>query len=471
MSSESNQQETEISTRKHRGTREVDMLHGPLAGKLFLFALPLAISSILQQLFNSADLAVVGRFDSSQAMAAVGSNAALVNLLISLFSGLSVGANVVVASLIGQGRKKEISRAVHTVILLAIICGFIVCGLGLAIAPQLLRMMNTPDDVLHLAELYLRIYFIGMPFFMLYNFGSAIQRSKGDSTTPLVALIISGIVNVFLNLFFVIVCHLGVAGVAIATDISSGISAAIVIVTLARDEESYRLHVRELSIDGTDLKRIIAVGLPAGLQGMVFSLSNVVIQSGINSFGAAGIAGSTAGQNFEFMSYFVVNGFAQACVTFTSQNFAAGEIERCKKVNRLCMLIGLSCTLAVSAVFLAGRYLFIRVFTTDEEVITFAVLRMWFVCMPELLTGTYEIPGGALRGMNHSLTPTVITVLGSCVFRLIYIATVFQMNHEYWVLMVEYPISWVITGIACNIAYYRIRGKEFSRIRAARAEG
>ena len=263
MSSESNQQETEISARKHRGTREVDMLHGSLAGKLFLFALPLAISSILQQLFNSADLAVVGRFDSSQAMAAVGSNAALVNLLISLFSGLSVGANVVVASLIGQGRKKEISRAVHTVILLAIICGFIVCGLGLAIAPQLLRMMNTPDDVLHLAELYLRIYFIGMPFFMLYNFGSAIQRSKGDSTTPLVALIISGIVNVFLNLFFVIVCHLGVAGVAIATDISSGISAAIVIVTLARDEEPYRLHVRELSIDGTDLKRIIAVGLPA----------------------------------------------------------------------------------------------------------------------------------------------------------------------------------------------------------------
>lgn len=355
-------------------SRDMDMLHGSLTDKLILFTIPLALSSILQQLFNSADLAVVGRFDSSAAMAAVGSNAALINLIISLFTGLSVGANVVVASLIGSNRKEQIPGAVHTIITLAIISGFVLMGIGEGIAPAILHMVGTPDDVLHLAEDYLRIYFLGMPFFLLYNFGSAILRAKGDSARPLYSLIVSGILNVILNLILVISFHLGVAGVAIATVISNGVSAGMVLIFLMREEETYRFTWSRVHIEGRVLWDIVRIGAPAGIQGMVFSLSNVVIQSGINSFGAACIAGNTAGQNFEYMAYFVVNAYAQTAVTFTSQNFAAGNADRCRMIYRQTELLALVCAAAVSAVFLIFRYPLIGIFTADPEVTRYAMI-------------------------------------------------------------------------------------------------
>jgi putative MATE family efflux protein len=440
----------------------IDMLHGPLAGKLVRFALPIAAASILQQLFNSVDLAVVGRFDSSTAMAAVGSNAALINLMVSLFGGLSLGGTVTVASLIGLGRKDKINRAVHTSVTLAFISGLIVLAIGEFLAPTLLRLMNTPDSVLNLAVVYLRIFFVSVPLFLVYDFGSSILRAKGDSRRPLYALIASGLVNVVLNLFFVISLGMGVAGVAIATVISNGVSCLMVIAFLHSEEETFRLSFRKLGINKDDLRRIVMIGLPAGLQGMVFSLSNVVIQAGINSFGANAIAGNSAGQNFEFMTYFIINAFGQAATTFTSQNYSAGDTERCRKIYKLALLIGMLSCFTLSAVFTLGRHWFILFFNDDPEVIHYAMYRICIICLFELLTGTYEIPGGCLRGMHRSMLPAVITVLGSCVFRLIWVATVFQMHHTIIMLMIVYPISWVITGTAMNIAYFRIRKKAFA---------
>ena len=309
----------------------VDMLNGSLADKIILFALPLAASSILQQLFNSADLAVVGRFASSEAMAAVGSNAPVINLIVSLFTGLSVGANVLIATLIGKNQKEKINEAVHTIFSVSVLSGIVLIFLGIIGSREILKLMDAPDSVMNAAILYLRIYFTGMPFVMIYNFGSAILRARGDSARPLLCLVVSGIVNVILNLFFVIVCHMSVDGVAYATVISNLIGACFIIRFLMSEEETFRLSFRKLHIHKEFLIEIVKIGLPAGIQGMVFSLSNVVIQSAINSFGADAIAGASAGQNFEFMAYFIVNAFAQAAVTFTSQNFGAVKFDRCKK--------------------------------------------------------------------------------------------------------------------------------------------
>lgn len=445
-------------------SNQIDMLNGPLAGKIVRFALPLAMASILQQLFNSADLAVVGRFDSSTAMAAVGSNSALINLLVSLFSGLSLGANVVIASLIGKGEKDRVSDAVHTSVLTAFLSGCIVLVVGEIVAPWLLTLMSTPADVLPLATEYLRIYFLTMPFLLLYDFGSSILRAGGDSTRPLVVLTVAGCINIVLNLVFVVLFHMGVAGVATATVISNAVSAILIVSFLVREDGMFHLDVKKLKIHESILKKIIAIGAPAGLQGMVFSLSNVVIQSGINSFGADCIAGNTAGQNFEYMSYFVVNGFAQAATTFTSQNFAAGKKKRCDEVFRISLTVGLLSTLALSSVFYLGRSGFILFFTTDEGVKQYAYTRMLIIGMFELLTGTYEIPGGCMRGMGDSLTPAIITMLGSCVFRLVWVWTVFSASHTIETLLIVYPISWVICGIAMNIAYRRRRRISYARL-------
>lgn len=440
---------------------QVDMLNGPLAGKIFLFALPLALSSILQQLFNSADVAVVGRFSSSQAMAAVGANSAVINLIVSLFTGLATGANVVIATLIGRGEKQKINEAVHTIMTVSFISGIVLLFVGLIIARPILELMQTPDDVLDLAILYLRIYSLALPFIMIYNFGSAILRSKGDSRRPLYCLLASGIINVFLNLFFVIVVGMSVDGVATATVISNIVSAGMIMYFLMHEEETFRFSFRKMHIHEEYLTFMLKIGVPAGLQGMVFSLSNVIIQSGINSFGSDAVAGSTAGQNFEYMTYFIVSAFAQAAVTFTSQNYGAEKYDRCKKVFRISMLTGELLTFALSMVFWFGRGFFLSFFTTDPKVIHYAVIRMFFISNLELGTGTYEIPGGCLRGMGKSMTPTVLTVLGSCIFRLIYVATIFRWSHTFDTLMYVYPISWAITGTAVLFAYFRIRKSMF----------
>lgn len=435
------------------------MTHGALWSKILIFALPLAASSILQQLFNSVDTAVVGRFASSQALAAVGSNGSLISLMINLFIGISLGSNVVIAHYIGERSEQNIQSAIHTAIVVALLSGFFVMILGQFIARPVLLLMGTPEDVIELAVLYLRIYLIGMPFIMLYDFGSSILRSTGDSRRPLYSLIVAGVVNTLLNLVLVIVFHMGVAGVAIATVISNVVSSGIIMYILLHEAEPIRLNVHKLKIEPKELKKILAIGIPAGLQGMMFSIANVCIQSTINSFGSAAIAGSAAALNYEFFSYFMVNAFAQAAVTFTSQNYGAGEYDRCKRIFRISMLFSLvSCGL-LSGVFVIGRDFFLRLYTTDEAVLVFANQRILIATTLELLTSIYEISAGAMRGLGHSLLPAIITFLGSCVLRLIWIATACRMVHEFWMLMIIYPISWVVTGIAMMIAYYCIRRK------------
>ncbi len=448
-------------------SKQMDMLNGSLISKMILFAIPLALSSILQQLFNAADLAVVGRFDSSEAMAAVGSNSALIMLLVSLFTGLSVGANVLIASLIGKGKTNKINDAVHTVIAMALVSGVFLLIFGQFAAPALLRMMNTPEDVLVLAELYLRIYFLGMPFFMVYNFGAAILRSKGDSTRPLISLVAAGILNVILNLILVAGLHLGVTGVAIATDLSNGLNAGMILWFLMHEEENFRFRFRKLSLRKEYAVQVISVGAPAGLQGVVFSLSNVVIQSAINSFGAACIAGNTAAQNLEFMCYFMINAFAQTAVTFTSQNFAAGKSDRCKKIYLGCTGIGLGITFCLSIIFWIFRYPLMSIFTSDAAVVEYAMVRLQMVMLLEMLTGTYEISAGCTRGMGHSLQPAVLIIFGSCFVRLIWVATVFQAYRDIHVLMLVYPVTWIITGTLVTTSYFIIRRKEFLKIKRA----
>ena len=439
----------------------MDMTHGTLWNKILMFALPLAASSILQQLFNSVDTAVVGRFASSQALAAVGSNSSLISLLINLFIGISLGSNVVIAHYIGQKAEQNIEAAIHTAIVVAIASGFFVMILGQSIARPVLLLMGTPEDVIDLAVLYLRIYLLGMPFIMLYDFGSSILRSTGDSKRPLYSLIVAGIINTALNLVLVIGFRLSVAGVAIATVISNMVSSGIVMYVLLHEAEPIRLNLRKLTIAPRELKKILAIGIPAGLQGMMFSIANVCIQSTINSFGSDAIAGSAAALNFEFFAYFLVNAFAQATVTFTSQNYGAGEYERCRKIFRIAMVFSLvSCGL-LSGVFVLGRGFFLRLYSTDPGVLVYANQRILIATTLELLTSIYEISAGAMRGLGHSLTPAIITFLGSCVLRLIWIATACRMVHEFWMLMIIYPISWVVTGIAMMIAYYFVKKKVF----------
>lgn len=432
---------------------EIDMTHGPLAKKIFMFALPLAVSSMLQQLFNAADIAVVGQFTNPQAMAAVGSNSSVIGLLVSLFTGLSVGANVAVANLLGANRREDIPDAVYTIIAMALISGVVLLLAGMLIARPILTMMGAPADVISLAVLYLRIYFTGMPAIMLYNFGSAILRSKGDSRRPFAALTLAGVVNVILNLIFVVGFHLHVIGVALATVLSNCLSGGLTVYFLMKETDEFRLNLKQLRVRSEFLQKIIKIGLPAGIQGMVFSLSNVVIQSAVNSFGADCIAGMTAAQNFDFISYCLLNAFAQTVVTFTSQNYGARNAERCRKVWRIGMAMGIGLDLLLLSAMILGRHTLIRLFTSDPKVIEFAMVRINYALRVHFLCGTYEITAGALRGINRSLVPAVISVLGTCLVRLLYVFLVFPQFNTPEALIMVYPVTWVITGICMNIAY------------------
>ena len=448
---------------------EVDMIHGPLAGKILRFAVPLALSSMLQQLFNAADLAVVGRFTNPQAMAAVGSNASVVSLLISLFIGLSVGANVVVGNLIGAGRRDRLNSAVHTIITVALISGVFLAVFGNLAARPILVLMGAPENVLNLAVLYLRIYFLGMPMITLYNFASAILRSKGDSRRPFIAMVIAGVLNVLLNLFFVIVLHLHVIDVALATVLSNCLSGGLMVWFLMHKEKAFRLSLRRLRIDPAILRKIVSIGLPAGVQGMVFSLSNVVIQSAVNSFGADCIAGMTAGQNFDFISYCLLNAFAQACVTFTSQNYGAGDEARCRRVWRISMGMGVGIDIVFIAILYLFRYQVLHLFTTEQEVIRYAMIRVNYAFILHFLCATYEITGGALRGMNRSTIPALISIFGTCAARLLYVHFFFPMYRTPEVLILVYPVTWILTTIAMNTIYLLVRRKAFHFVQAANA--
>ena len=428
-------------------SKEMDMLNGGLVGKLILFSLPLAFSSILQQLFNSADVAVVGRFAGDNALAAVGSCVALVGIFVNLIVGLAVGPNAVLANLIGQKQRDKINDMVHTILTFGTILGLGLMILGFASARIILELSGTPSGVLAEALLYIRIYFLSIPFMTVYNFGAAILRSFGDTRRPMFYLIISGIVNVILNLILVICFHLGVAGVAISTVISNIISAVMVMVYLYR--------------------KILQIGIPSGIQGTIFSISNVFIQSGINSFGKFAIAGSSLALNFEYFTYDIANAFAQATVTFTSQNYGAGNIKRCKKVFWLNMLFGIVFTEILAVIFIVWSDFFVGIYTESTAVAAYALIRMYHVCSLEGLTTTYEVESAALRGMGKSVEPAIFTILGTVVFRLIWLGTVFRLRSTFDWLLNVYAASWIFTGCALFIVYVRHMKKVERRQKSA----
>lgn len=439
----------------NRRDKEMNMLNGGIAGKLIVFALPVACSSILQQLFNSADVAVVGRFAGDNALAAVGSCVALVGIFVNLIVGLSVGPNAVLANLIGQRDRDKINSIMHTILTFGLLLGIVLMGIGMGLARIILEVSGTPDSVMSEALLYIRIYFISIPFMMICNFGSAVLRSFGDTKRPMYYLIISGVVNVILNLILVICFKLGVAGVAIATVISNIISAALVIIYLYRRDDEFQFRVDRMRIDGDGLKKVLVIGIPAGIQGAIFSISNVFIQSGINSFGENAIAGSSLALNFEYFTYDIANAFAQAAVTFTSQNYGAGNLKRCKKIFWLCMLFGIGFTEILSIVFMIWDDFFVSIYTTSSAVAVYGLIRMHHVCSLEGLTATYEVESAALRGMGKSLEPSIITVLGTVVFRMIWMVTIFKWIPTYDMLMNVYIASWIFTGGAIFVVYIR----------------
>lgn len=439
--------------------RQVDMLHGGIFGKILLFALPLAASSILQQLFNSVDVAVVGKYASGKAQAAVGCNGSLINLMLNLFVGISIGANVVIANFIGQNKKENISKTVHTSMMVAVISGIFLLVLGLLIAEPVLGLMDTPEDIMEQAVLYLRIYFLGMPFIMVYNFGAAILRSIGDTRRPLYCLFLSGLLNAGLNMLLVIAFHMDVAGVAIATVVSNVLSAGMVLYFLTHETGVIHLSFRKLRISGPELSRILRVGIPAGLQTAVFSLANVFIQTALNGHGADAVAGSAVTLNFEFYAYFMVTAFSQTAVTFISQNFGAGNYVRCRKIFREIMLVTIAVIAVMSIAFVFGRDFFIGLFTSEPEVAKYASIRMIYLLSAYILIPTYEISGAALRGIGHSLTPAVITIFGTCVLRLVWVYTVCRIYTQFGMLLFVYPLSWVVTGTAMLTTYFIVQRK------------
>lgn len=451
---------------KVKTSKKVDMLNGSLADKILIFALPIAASSILQQLFNAVDVAVVGHFASSRAQAAVGCNAAVINLLINLFVGVSIGSNVVIANYIGQRERDKISTAVHTSIMVAIISGILSIIIGNIFAKTILTIMDTPQDIMEQAILYLRLYFLGIPFILLYNFGSAILRSIGDTRRPLYCLALSGVVNVVLNIFLVVVFKLDVAGVAIATVVSNLISASMVLYFLVNEAEPIRLSLKKLTISTEELVKILKIGLPAGMQGVVFSISNMFIQFVINGFGSAAVAGSTVALNYEYCNYFVIASFNQAAVTFISQNLGAKNYDRCKRVFKICFLYGILISAFQSAIFMTFKPFFIGLFTSDAEVARYAGIRMWYIVAGGCLMGTYEITGSALRGLGYSLTPAILITFGICVLRIFWVTVVCPVYHTYEALLAIYPISWIVTGSSIFIAYFIIRRKVFANLEA-----
>lgn len=426
---------------------EIDMCNGPLLGKILLFSLPLMLSGILQLLFNAADMIVVGRWAGSNALAAVGSTGSLINLLVNVFIGLSVGANVLVARYYGANQEKELSDMVHTAMLTSFVCGIILIFVGFFVAPVALTAMGTPEEVLDQAVLYIRIYFAAMPAMMVYNFGSAILRAVGDTRRPLYFLSIAGVINVILNLVFVIRFSMDVAGVALATAISQVVSAILVVVCLMRSEGPYQLRLKELRIVPHKLGMMARIGLPAGLQGAIFSISNVLIQSSVNSFGATAVAGNSAAGNLEGFVYTAMNSLHQTAISFVGQNFGARKYKRIGKISILCLGI----VTVVGLVMGIGLYfvspLLLQLYATEKEVIAYGIRRLLYISCPYFLCGVMDTLVGCLRGMGRSVLPMIVSLSGACLFRVIWIYTIFAANRTMDVLYISYPISWTITSL------------------------
>ena len=445
---------------------EVDMCRGPLLGKILIFAFPLMLSGILQLLFNAADIVVVGRFAGSQALAAVGSTGALINLIINVFIGLSVGANVLVARYYGAGEKEQVSQAVHTSVLLSLLCGVVLIAVGVLLARPLLELMGTPDDVIDMSATYMRIYFCGMPVIMLYNFGAAILRSVGDTKRPLYFLIVAGLINVVLNLFFVIVCGMDVDGVALATVISQVVSAGLILLCLMRMEGPCHLDLHKLHIYKDKMWQIVRVGLPAGLQGCIFSISNVLIQSSVNSFGSVAMAGNTAAGNIEGFVYTGMNAIYQTALSFTSQNYGARQYHRISRVMRLCLALVTAVGLGLGLTAVLFHNQLLGIYSSDPQVIAYGTMRMRFVATLYFLCGIMDLFPGALRGMGCSAVPMILSVIGTVGTRIVWIFGIFPRHRSLYVLFISYPGSWIITIILQVICYLIVRKKVHSRAAA-----
>ena len=444
-------------------SKDRGILQGSLWKAILLFALPIAAGNMLQQLFNTADVAIVGKFAGKEALAAVGSNGPIINLLLNLFIGISVGANVVIARFIGEGNDEKVKKASHTAVAVSVISGIIVMILGLFLARPMLEMMNSPEDVIDLAALYLRIYFLGMPFMMLYNFSAAILRSRGDTKRPLICLSVSGVINVILNLIFVICFHMSVAGVALATVIANAVSAALVFYFLTKEKGALKIEVKNLKIDKDILISFAKIGIPSGLQGAVFSASNIFVQSSLNSLGSDFMAGSSAALNFEFYVYHLMSGFSQAVVTFTGQNYGAGNYRRCRSVAKWCIFLAVALGSILVTVMMLLRSKMVYIFTDETIVAQIAIVRMMYILPFIMINSVSDILSGSMRGVGHSLVPAMITIAGVCGVRLIWIYTIFEKMKNFEILMMIYPVSWAITAVGIISAYFVIRKKELMR--------
>lgn len=435
--------------------QKLDMLNGSIWNKLPVFALPIAATGILEQLFNASDIAIVGNFaqtDKTAAVAAVGANSPIIGLILNLFIGIALGANVVIANAVGRDDKQTVQKAVHTSMVVSVIGGVLVAIIGEIIAEPLLTALNVPNDVLELALLYLRIYFLGMPVILLYNFEAAIFRSIGETKMPLIALTLSGILNVLLNLFFVIVLKMSVNGVATATVLANVVSAGILYIKLVKSDKYIKVEFKKLRIDGKVFAKIMQIGLPAGIQSAVFAVANIVIQGAINSLGTVVIAASSAAFNIEIIAYNVMNSFSQACTTFVGQNFGANKIDRCKKTLFLCLIEdAIASGTAILIVLITGKFL-LSIFNNNPEVIEIGYTRLVIIFIAYIFSMLYEVMSGYLRGFGFSLVPAILTTVGVCVLRIIWINTVFPANRTFVTIMTAYPVSLATTALLIFIA-------------------
>ena len=436
---------------------EIDMCNGSIMDKLISFSLPLMVSGILQLAFNAVDIIVVGRFSGSQALAAVGSTTALINVFANLFIGISLGANVLAARFYAAGKDREMSETVHTSITLALISGIMMAVIGVLLAKWALEIMGTPDDVIGQSALYMRIYFMGMPFFMLYNYGAAILRAIGDTKRPLIFLIISGIANAALNMILVILFHMGVAGVAIGTIISQLISCVLVLICLYRAESSYQLRLSKLTMKGVYLKQIFQVGVPAGIQSTVINLSNALLQSSVNSFGSIAMAGYTAANNMLGFLYMSVNSITQACMSFTSQNYGVGKLKRMDKVLRDCAILSISIAVVLGGLAYCFGPQILTIYTSDPKVINCGMEILAYTSITYFLCGIMDLFPGALRGMGYSAVPMVLSVIGTVGTRIVWVFGIFPNHRSLSVLFVSYPVSWIITIVLQVVCFYFVR--------------
>ena len=446
-----------------RKSYEIDMCSGPLLSRILLFAIPLICSGVLQLVFNATDIIVVGRFVSSNAMAAVGSTSSLINLLVNFFIGISVGANVLVARFRDANDFDDAQETVQTALITAVAGGFVLIALGILLARPMLVWMATPDEVIGQAVLYMRVYFIGMPATMLYNFGAAILRAVGDTRRPLYFLTLAGLVNVAGDLLFVLVLDMGVAGVAVATVISQIISATLIVLCLMRQDGMCNVNLRRMRFHRDKFLRIMQVGLPAGLQSVIFNISNVLIQSSINSFGATVVAGNTAASNIEGFVYTSMNALYQTSLSFTSQNLGARQFGRIDKILVRCLALVFVIGLVLgNGAHLLGQTL-LGIYTSEPEVIAYGMMRLGVVSVTYCLCGMMDVVAGSVRGLGYSILPMLVSLVGACVFRIIWIFTVFQWQHTLFSLYISYPISWALTICAHLVCYFAVRRRVFPR--------